>query len=149
MELFLFNFFRVYHFHIYKLLYPLQNCVMHLKKNYFFCHYNFMKKKVILSCRKINLVQKNCEKLSNKGFSGLKQKMWTLYTFYIILHIEISLVRNFSSNWQFWWPTLPKKVFLVENRKIEHHLGIRHIWISLATIFQLKLIILSFWTKYT
>ena len=24
--------------------YPLQNCVMHLKKNYFFCHHNFMKK---------------------------------------------------------------------------------------------------------
>ena len=23
---------------------PLQNCVMHLKKNYFFCHHNFMKK---------------------------------------------------------------------------------------------------------
>ena len=26
-----------------ELLYPLQKCVMHLKKNYFFCHHNFMK----------------------------------------------------------------------------------------------------------
>ena len=23
---------------------PLESCVMHLKKNYFFCHHNFMKK---------------------------------------------------------------------------------------------------------
>ena len=31
---FLFNFFKVYHFYILKLLYPLQNCVM--QKNFFF-----------------------------------------------------------------------------------------------------------------
>ena len=30
------EFFKVYHFYILKLLYPLQNCVLHLKKNYFF-----------------------------------------------------------------------------------------------------------------
>ena len=36
LTLFLFNFFKVYHSCIEKLLYPLQNCVMHLKKNYFF-----------------------------------------------------------------------------------------------------------------
>ena len=42
---FLFNFFKVYHFYIQKLLYALQNCVMHLKKkNFFFCRPNFMKK---------------------------------------------------------------------------------------------------------
>ena len=34
--LFLFNFFKVYHFCIQKLFYSLQNCVMYLKKNYFF-----------------------------------------------------------------------------------------------------------------
>ena len=44
LTLFLFNFFKVYYVYIYKLLYPLQNCVMHLKKNYFFCNHNFMKK---------------------------------------------------------------------------------------------------------
>ena len=32
LTLFLFNLFMVYHFYSYKLLYPLQNCVMHLKK---------------------------------------------------------------------------------------------------------------------
>ena len=60
-------------------------------------------------------------------------------------------MRNFSSNWQFWFfgPNLPKKVFPVENRKSKHHHGILHIWISLGTKFQLKLIILSFWTKFT
>ena len=88
--------------------------------------------------------------LPKKGFSGLKQKKWTPHIFYIILHIQISLVRNFSSNWQFWFfgPNLPKKVFPVENRKSEHHHGILHIWISLGTKFELKLIILSFWTKF-
>ena len=39
--------------------------------------------------------------LPKKGFSGLKQKKWTPHIFYIILHIQISLVWNFSSNWQF------------------------------------------------
>ena len=42
LELFLWNFFKMYHFYIYKLLYHLHNCVMRLKKK-FFCHHNFMK----------------------------------------------------------------------------------------------------------
>ena len=44
---------------------------------------------------------------------------------------------------------LPKKVFSVENIKSGHHHRILHIWISLGTKFQHKLIILSFWTKFT
>ena len=32
LTLFLFNFVKVYHFYIQKLLYPLQNYAMHLKK---------------------------------------------------------------------------------------------------------------------
>ena len=89
--------------------------------------------------------------LSKKGFSGLKHKTWTPHIFYIILHIQISLVQNFSSNWQFWFfgPNLPKKSFAVKNRKSEHHHGILHILISLVAKFQLKLIILSSWTKFT
>ena len=46
-------------------------------------------------------------------------------------------------------PNLPRKVFPVENKKSEHHHGILHIRISLGTKFQLKLIISSFWTKFT
>ena len=89
--------------------------------------------------------------LPKKGVSGLKQKKWTPHIFYIIVYIQTGLARNFSSNWQFRFvvPNLPKKVFGVKNRKSEHHPGILHIWISLATKFQLKLIILSFWTKCT
>ena len=41
---FLFTFFKIYHFYIQKLLYPLQYCVIYLKKIIFFCHHNFMKK---------------------------------------------------------------------------------------------------------
>ena len=89
--------------------------------------------------------------LSKKVFPSLKQRKWTPHFFYIILHIQISLVRNFSSNWQFSFfrPNLPKKVFPVENRKSEHHHIILHIWNSLGAKFQLKLNILRFWTKFT
>ena len=89
--------------------------------------------------------------LRKKGFSGLKQKKWTPLIFYIVLNIQISLVQNFSSNWQFWFfgSNLPKKVYPLQNRKSEYHHGILHIWICLGTKFQLKLIILSFWTKFT
>ena len=98
------------------------------------------------------------------------------------MHIEISLVQNFSSNLQFFifWTKfaqkgisgqnlkkltsslnsvysnkslgakfLSKGVFPVKNKKNEHHHGILHILISLGTKFQLKLIVLSFWTKFT
>ena len=37
-------------------------------------------------------------RFTQKGFSGLKQKKWTPHIFYRILHIQISLVRSFSSN---------------------------------------------------
>ena len=71
--------------------------------------------------------------LPKKGFSGLKQKKWTPHIFYIILHIQISLVRNFSSNWQFliFGSNLHKKVFLVKNWKSYHHHWILNIQISL------------------
>ena len=44
-------------------------------------------------------------------------------------------------NDQFWF------VFMVENRKSEHHRRILRISVSLGTKFQLKLTVLSFWTK--
>ena len=71
--------------------------------------------------------------LSKKGVSGLKLKKWTPHIFYIILHIQISIVRNFSSNWQLWFhgSNFPKKVFPVKNWKSEHHHWIPHIQISL------------------
>ena len=84
--------------------------------------------------------------LSEMDFPGIKQTKWTPHIFHTILHIQISLLRNISSNWQFsfYGPNLPRKVFQVENRKSEHHHGILHILISLGAKFQLKLIILSF-----
>ena len=44
LALFLFNFFKVFHFYIYKLLYPLQNVLCIQRKTIFFCYHNFMKK---------------------------------------------------------------------------------------------------------
>ena len=86
-----------------------------------------------------------------KGFFWSKTEKWTQHIFYIIPHIQINLVQNFSSNWQFWFfgQDLLKKIFPIKNRKSEHRHGILHIWISLGTKFQLKLIILSFQTKFT
>ena len=84
------------------------------------------------------------DQICRKRVFGLKQKKWAPYIFYISLHIQISLVQNFNSNWQFWFfgTDLHKKVFPVENTKSEHHHGILHIWISLDIKFQLKL---KFW----
>ena len=39
-------------------------------------------------------------------------------------------------------------MFPDKNTKSEHHHWILHIWISLGTKFQLKLTILSFWSKF-
>ena len=62
--------------HFSYLNFSLQNCVMHLKQNYFFCHHNFMKKKkIILSCLKIDLKifhQLRKPDLFAKGFKKLK-----------------------------------------------------------------------------
>ena len=89
--------------------------------------------------------------LPKRGFSGLKQKKWARLIFHIILHIQISVAQNFSWNWQCWFfgPSLPKKVFLVKNRKCEHHHWIPHIQINLGTKFQLKVTILIPLTRFT
>ena len=85
--------------------------------------------------------------LSKKGFSGPKQKKWTLHSFYIILHIQISLVWNFSSNWQFWFfgPNLPKKLLPVKNWKSEHDHWIPYIQITLDNKFPLNWQFWFFW----
>ena len=79
--------------------------------------------------------------LPRKGFSGLKQKKWTP-----------SLNSAYSNYYRykiwFFGSHLPKKVLPVKNRKSEHRHGILHTWISLCTKFQLKLIILNFWTQF-
>ena len=46
---------------------------------------------------------------------------------------------------EFFGQNLEKKV---QNRKSEHHHRISHTRSSLATKFQVKLVILSFWTKF-
>ena len=62
----------------------------------------------------------------------------------------MSLVRNFSSNLQFWFfgPNLPRKVFPIKNWKSEHRHWIRHIQIRPGTKSQLKLTILIFLTRF-
>ena len=74
-----------------------------------------------------------CLDLPKKCFSGVKQKKWTPLIFYIILlPVQISQVRNFNSDSQFWFfgPNLPKKVF----RKQKKWISLWN-WISLGTKF--------------
>ena len=49
LALFIFNFFKVYHFYIYKLFYPLQNCYA-FEEKLFFSVTIILWKKIILSC---------------------------------------------------------------------------------------------------
>ena len=102
------------------------------------------KLKIIIEFRLFKLVLDNFDfflpDLPKKDFSDLKLRKWTPHVFYIILHIQISLVRNFSSNCKFWFygPNLPKKVFLVKTWKSEHHHWIPYIQVNLGTKFLLK-----------
>ena len=59
-------------------------------------------------------------------------------------------IPNFSLNQQFWFldQICPKRVFPVKNTENVHHHRMLHIYISLGTKFQLKLIILFFWIKF-
>ena len=56
---------------------------------------------------------------------------------------ELVFVSNFTlNNFEFLDQICPRKIFMVKNRKSEHHHWIPHIQISLGTKFQLKLTIL-------
>ena len=58
--------------------------------------------------------------LPKKGFSGLKQKKWAPHIFCIILHIQISLVRNFSSdNFDFLDQICQKRYFQSKTEKVD------------------------------
>ena len=59
-------------------------------------------------------------RFSQKGFSGLKQKKLTPHIFHIILHIQINLVQNFSSNWEFDFldQICPKRYFQSKVEKV-------------------------------
>ena len=88
-------------------------------------------------------------KLAQEGYlCSITQKVNIIIEFCLL---KLVLMPSFSSNWQIWFfgPNLHKIKFPVKDRKSEHHHGILHIWISPGTKLQLKLIILSFWTRFT
>ena len=62
---------------------------------------------------------------------------------------ELAFVSNFTlNNFEFLDQICPRKIFMVKNRKSEHHHWTPHIQISLGTKFQLKLTILIFLTRF-
>ena len=88
-------------------------------------------------------------KLAQEGYlCSITQKVNIIIEFCLL---KLVLMPSFSSNWQIWFfgPNLHKIESPVKDRKSEHHHGILHIWISPGTKLQLKLIILSFWTRFT
>ena len=56
---------------------------------------------------------------------------------------------TWTDNFEFLDQICPKRIFLVKNTKGQHRHWIVHTRISLGTKFQLKLIILNFWTQKT
>ena len=58
-------------------------------------------------------------------------------------------VPNISLNWQFFFDQIcPTRVLPVSNKPTKNYHRILHIRIKLCIRFQLKLIILDFWTKF-
>ena len=85
-------------------------------------------------------------KFAHRGcFLTKKEKVNSTTEFCIF---ELVLVQSFSWNWQFRFfaPNLPKKG-VSRHTESENHRWVLDIRISWGTKFQLKLTILSFWTK--
>ena len=53
-----------------------------------------------------------------------------------------------TDNFDFFYQICHKRVFLIKNRKNEHHYSILHARINVGTKFQHKVTILMFWTKF-
>ena len=88
-------------------------------------------------------------KLVQKGHLRSKtEKVNNTIEIYIF---EIVWAPNFSLNWIFDFldKIYPKMVFLVKNQKSEQRHWILHIRTRLANKVQLKLTILTFWTKFS
>ena len=88
-------------------------------------------------------------KFFKKGsyFQSKTDKIDTTIEFCIF---ELVFVSNFTlNNFEFLDQICPRKIFMVKNRKSEHHHWIPLIQISLGTKFQLKLKMLTFLTRFT
>ena len=86
----------------------------------------------------------NCPKQS---ISGRKLKKWTSLLNSPYLNYFKYQVSPWTDNFHFLDQISPKRVFPIKNRKSEHDHLILHAQISVGSKFQLKLIILIFWTK--
>ena len=87
----------------------------------------------------------NCPKQS---ISGRKLKKWTSLLNSPYLNYFKYQVSPWTDNFHFLDQISPKRVFPIKNRKSEHDHLILHAQISVGSKFQLKLIILIFWTKF-
>ena len=85
--------------------------------------------------------------LLKKGFSNLKQRKWTPHIFNIILHIQIRLVRNFSSNWQFDFldQIFPNRYFRSKTEKMNIITEFRIFKLVLVPNFRLNWQFWFFW----
>ena len=84
-----------------------------------------------------------------KGIFGQKSKNWTPpLNFAYSDYSDIFQISTQTDNFDLLDQIYPKRVFLVKNRKREHHHWILHIWIGLGTKFQLRLTILIFCAKF-
>ena len=84
--------------------------------------------------------------LFKKSFSRLKQEKWAPHISCIMLHIQISAQ---TVNFDFLDQFCPKCISRRKQKTWTSPWNSAYIWISLGTKIQLKLIFLSFWTKFT
>ena len=83
-----------------------------------------------------------------KGIFGRKWKKWTSPLNFAYKNQCRSKMSTQTDNFDVLDQISPRRVFLVGNRKSQHHHWILHIRIVLGTKFQLRLTILNFWTKF-
>ena len=86
--------------------------------------------------------------LPKKDISSLKQVKWTPPLNFAYSNYSLYQTSLWANNFGFLDQIYPRRVFVVKNRKCEHHHWILHIRISFGTKFQLKLTISIFRTKF-
>ena len=88
-------------------------------------------------------------KLTQKVYFGFKTEEVKTREFWIFKFARIYTKFHFEATiFDFLDQISPKCVFSVKNTEKAQHHRMFHIYISLGTKFQLKLIILFFWTKF-
>ena len=85
---------------------------------------------------------------SQRVFPNKKRKEITIECQILLVQISLGSRFQLQQDFDFTGKNRRKTILSVKNRKNEYHHWVRHIRISLSNKFQIKVTILSFWTKF-